>query len=97
MVALRLTAEGMAFDRDEISVLAGSPVEMTFENRDAGIPHNFALYRDASATETLFKGRVIDGPGTVIYSFTAPPLPMAACTSVILPSRMLTVTWMRSL
>jgi len=73
MVALRLTAEGMAFDRDEISVPAGSPVEMTFENRDAGIPHNFALYRNASATETLFKGRVIEGPGTVIYSFTAPP------------------------
>ncbi len=73
MVALRLTAEGMAFDRDEISVPAGSPVEMTFENRDAGILHNFALYRNASATETLFKGRVNEGPGTVIYSFTAPP------------------------
>jgi plastocyanin len=72
MVTLTLTAEGMAFDRKEISVPAGSPVEMTFENRDSGVPHNFALYRDASTKEAFFRGEVIEGPKTATYSFTAP-------------------------
>jgi plastocyanin len=73
MVAISLTAEGMAFDRKEITVPAGAPVEMTFENRDNGVPHNFALYRDASASEAFFRGGVIEGPRTVTYSFSAPP------------------------
>ncbi len=72
MVAITLAAEGMAFDRKEITVPAGSPVEMTFENRDAGIPHNFALYTDASAATKIFSGEVITGPKTVKYTFTAP-------------------------
>jgi plastocyanin len=72
MVKVRLAAEGMAFDTKEISVPAGSTVEMTFENRDTGTPHNFALYRDASATEKFFAGKVITGPKTVTYTFTAP-------------------------
>lgn len=72
MVQVRLAAEGMAFDTKEITVPAGSPVEMTFENRDTGIPHNFALYRDATAAERFFAGEVITGPKTVTYTFTAP-------------------------
>lgn len=72
MVAISLTAEGMAFDKKEIIVQAGSPVEMTFNNRDTGIPHNFALYRDSSATEKFFAGEIVTGPKEVMYSFTAP-------------------------
>ncbi|MEN6519277.1 MAG: plastocyanin/azurin family copper-binding protein [Methanospirillum sp.] len=72
MVAITLTAEGMAFDTKEITVPAGSPVEMTFENRDTGVPHNFALYRDSSAAEKFFAGEVITGPKAVTYTFTAP-------------------------
>jgi plastocyanin len=72
MVAVRLTAEGMAFDTKEITVPAGSPVEMTFDNRDTGIPHNFALYTDASAATKIFAGGVVTGPKTVMYTFTAP-------------------------
>lgn len=72
MVALRLKAEGMAFDQAEIRVPAGSPVELTFENRDTGVPHNFALYRDSSAKEKFFAGEIVNGPKTVTYTFTAP-------------------------
>jgi len=39
---------------------------------DSGIPHNFAVYTDSSATNTIFKGQVITGPETVTYTFTAP-------------------------
>jgi plastocyanin len=72
MVQVTLTAEGMAFDSKEITVPAGSPVEMTFHNRDTGIPHNFALYTDASATTKVFAGEIVTGPKTVTYTFTAP-------------------------
>ncbi len=72
MVQITLIAEGMAFDRAEIAVPAGSPVEMTFDNRDSGIPHNFSLYTDTSATTKVFTGEIITGPKTVTYTFTAP-------------------------
>jgi hypothetical protein len=39
---------------------------------DGGIPHNFALYTDSSASTSIFVGQVINGPGTTVYQFTAP-------------------------
>jgi plastocyanin len=72
MVTIELVAQKMAFAPKELTVRAGSPVEMTFENRDEGTPHNFALYRDASAAESFYRGEVVTGPKTVTYRFAAP-------------------------
>jgi plastocyanin len=33
-----------AFDTDELTAPAGEPFTVTFDNRDTGIPHNWALY-----------------------------------------------------
>lgn len=72
MVQVTLTAGGMAFDTETITVPAGSSIEMTFVNRDDGVPHNFALYTDSSAAVKLFSGEIVTGPKTVTYNFTAP-------------------------
>jgi len=45
---------------------------ITFHNNDAGAVHNFALYTDQNATEVIFQGDSITGPGTVMYRFQAP-------------------------
>ncbi len=70
-----LTAQGLAFDKSSITVPAGATVTVNFNNMDAGIGHNFALYTDSSASTMLFRGAIMTGPTTTTYTFTAPSTP----------------------
>ncbi len=70
-----MTAKNITFDTKTITVPAGSTVVMTFIKNDAGIPHNFALYTDSSATTRIFAGDFVTGVKTVTYKFTAPSAP----------------------
>ncbi len=58
-----------------ITVKAGSQVTINFNNMDAGVLHNFALYTDQSALQVIFKGDQITGPSSKVYTFTAPISP----------------------
>jgi len=71
-VTIDLIAEVMAFDKSSITVQAGSAVTLNFNNKDGGIPHNFALYTNSSATTPIFVGQTITGPAMIIYKFSAP-------------------------
>jgi plastocyanin len=71
-----VTASGLAFDTDTISLTAGQETTITFDNQDAGVQHNIAIYtanpaEDPSA-EVLFQGDLITGPDTIDY--VVPPL-----------------------
>jgi plastocyanin len=70
-----LTARNIAFDKTTLTVPAGATVALTFVNDDAGVPHNFALYTDSSATTAIFKGAIVTGQITTVYTFTAPSTP----------------------
>ncbi|HOZ43860.1 MAG TPA: cupredoxin domain-containing protein, partial [Methanoculleus sp.] len=70
-----LTAQNIAFDKSTITVPAGAEVTVNFDNQDSGIPHNFAVYTDSSASQSIFKGDTITGPATTTYTFTAPADP----------------------
>jgi len=50
----------------------GKPFTDEFENADAGIPHNVAIYTDPSATTSLFVGEMFPGPDGRTYQ--VPPL-----------------------
>jgi plastocyanin len=67
-----IAAANSAFDRAEIVVPAGQAVSLTFENRDT-VPHNVAIYADASATEAVFVGDIFSGPGSTVYAVPALP------------------------
>jgi hypothetical protein len=69
---VNITAEKMAFDDRVITVVAGLPVTIVLNNKDAGVTHNISVYTDSTATTPIFIGPSIVGPGTVVYSFTAP-------------------------
>jgi predicted lipoprotein with Yx(FWY)xxD motif/plastocyanin len=71
-VTIDLVSQSMAFDKSSITVKAGASVTMNFNNKDGGIPHNFALYTNSSATTPIFVGQTIRGPATITYTFTAP-------------------------
>ncbi|GIV00744.1 MAG: hypothetical protein KatS3mg014_2359 [Actinomycetota bacterium] len=68
-----VVAQAMAFDTATIVLPANREHTITFENKDAGVQHNIAIYRDSSLSEQLFNGELITGPATTTY--TIPPLP----------------------
>ena len=65
---IAVVADGLEFDTKELNLPAGQPVTISFENKDAGIPHNIAIYTDASKSTILFQGEVFPGPATKTYS-----------------------------
>jgi plastocyanin len=74
-VGISLVAQNMAFDKATITIPAGSFVTINFNNMDAGVPHNFALYTSSAATTSIFVGDKITGANTTSYHFTAPSTP----------------------
>jgi len=67
----------MKFDKDTITVKAGSQVTLKFANNDTGVPHNWAAYTDSTAS-TLIPGaktEVCTGPCEDEITFTAPDQP----------------------
>ncbi len=71
-MTIALSAQNIKFDKSTITVPAGANVTVDFNNEDQGIPHNFAVYTNASATDKIFSGKIITGPATATYTFTAP-------------------------
>ena len=71
-ITINLVAQGMTFDKSTITVPVGATVTLIFNNKDTGILHNFALYTNSSASQSIFQGQTITGPNTITYTFTAP-------------------------
>ena len=61
----------MGFDQSKIYVPAGEPFTITFENKQAGVPHNVELFADAAKTTAIFDGEHITGPATIDYAVDA--------------------------
>jgi len=65
----------MKFDKNELRVKAGGKVTVRFTNDDAGVPHNWALYTDDSASEAIVGANedICTGPCEVEITFDTPP------------------------
>jgi plastocyanin len=74
-VTVNLAARNLAFNMSTITVPAGAMVAVNFDNQDAGVPHNFAVYTDSSAQQAIFRGQIITGPSRMTYTFMAPSQP----------------------
>ena len=70
---LTLTAFDNKFDKDCLAAPADQDFTIEFSNLDRNIPHNVAIYEDASAQKKFFRGELTDGPGKQTYS--VPGLP----------------------
>jgi len=71
--AIAVVAQDIAFDTDTLELVADTPATITFDNRDAGVQHNIAIYEDDSLETVLFKGDLVTGAATIEYQI--PPLP----------------------
>jgi plastocyanin len=73
-VTTTVTASGLAFDVSEIDLAAGKETKLTFDNQDAGTPHNIAIYPSESQISpdaALFQGEIVTGPDTIDYTIPA--------------------------
>jgi plastocyanin len=50
---LVIVAKNVLFDKKELRVPAGEPFTVTMRNDDSGVPHNWALYTDQSASQAI--------------------------------------------
>jgi plastocyanin len=64
-----IVSRNMAFDQSTLTVAAGSAWRLKLVNEDS-VPHNVAIYRDRSATTTVFVGKLVSR-ATIIYDVPA--------------------------
>jgi len=70
-----LVAKELKFDKGQIVVSAGAPVDITLDNQDSGVSHNVAIYpnaRQTAATDKIAGIDVFPGPAKQDLKFTAP-------------------------
>lgn len=71
--AFTITAKNITWDKKCLSITAGKPFQVTIDNQDAGIAHNFAVWADASLKHQFFVTK--DVTGVSKKTFTMPALP----------------------
>ena len=64
---IAITAEAIAFKETQVSAPAGSPITIKFENKDAGVPHNIKIFKDAIGGSVVFDGKIFPGVATETY------------------------------
>ena len=69
--AASIDANGLKFSTAELAVPADAPFKLFFRNLE-GLPHNVAIYRDASASEKVFVGETITNAAT---TYEVPAIP----------------------
>ena len=60
--SLTLTATGTKFNTNCLAAPADRPFTINFDNKDS-LPHNIQILASHSASESLFDGEIIQGPG----------------------------------
>jgi plastocyanin len=70
---LQISASNSAFDPKTLTAPAGQAFSIAFKNNDAGLPHNVAIYTDATASTNLFRGNTFAGPRSEVYKVKGIP------------------------
>lgn len=68
---LEIAAKNVRFDKTTLEVSANVPFAIEFDNQDAGVPHNVAIYTDRTTSQSLFVGDIFPGPATRTYQVPA--------------------------
>jgi len=68
-----VSASGLAFDTSTLTGPAGRPFDLVFDNEDAGVLHNVAIYTNSAATTPLFRGSYVKGRATQTYHVSSLP------------------------
>jgi plastocyanin len=70
--AVSLSAKDLQFSTDAISVQPDEPIALTFDNQDAGVQHNVAIFKGPDATAPpVFRGDLVTGVASATYDVPA--------------------------
>jgi cytochrome c oxidase subunit 2 len=70
---ISLVAKTISWDKTCLGVAVGAPFQITIDNQDEGIDHDFAIYDTPKLKHRLYLSSKVTGPGT--KTFTGPALP----------------------
>ena len=69
---VQIVAVNIAFQPTEITVPAGAPFTITFDNQDDGIQHNVEIFDNPDFSgEAIFAGELTTGPAQITYEVPA--------------------------
>lgn len=71
--SLSISAQNIAYSTDSLCAPANQALTIAFDNKDSGIQHNIEIFKDEAMTQSVFKGDLVSGPGTMSYSVDALP------------------------
>jgi cytochrome c oxidase subunit 2 len=89
---LQLTAQGIKFDKTELTAKANTPFHIDFKNEDPATPHNVAIHKDSPTGQEVFKGDVFPGVAEKIYDVPALPAGAYAFVCTVHPTMTGTLT-----
>lgn len=70
-VEVKLVADQIAFDTDELEAPAGASVVVKLHNADEGVPHNVSFY-ERKGGKAVVVGEIVSGPADTVVKVTAP-------------------------
>lgn len=83
---IEIAAENILFEQETLTFPADEPVDLVFNNKDVGVPHNVEIFPDDSFTgEGLFVGEVFDGSAVMTYEIDPLPAGTYAYRCVVHP------------
>ena len=68
---VQISALGVKYEQTSLTAPADTPFQVSFENKDAGVPHNVSLHLGDVNGAELFKGEVFPGVATRVYNVQA--------------------------
>lgn len=68
---VKISALGVKYEQTNVTAPADTPFQVSFENKDAGVPHNVSLHLGDVNGAELFKGEIFPGVATRVYDVPA--------------------------
>ncbi len=71
LVVVQISALNIKYEQTALTAPANTPFQVSFENKDAGVPHNVTLHLGDTNGAELFKGEIFNGVATRVYNVPA--------------------------
>lgn len=68
LVVVDISALNIKYEQTALTAPANTPFQVSFENKDAGVPHNVSLHLGDTNGAELFKGEIFNGVATRVYN-----------------------------
>lgn len=65
-----ISASNVKYEQTTVTAPAGTPFQINFDNKDAGIQHNVSIHQGSPTGAEVFKGEIFNGVATRVYDVT---------------------------